>query len=130
MSQKTDYVDETEIDASRDDLPADDTIDETVANLEANGFDVVVVDSAEDALETIQSHIPATASVIVSGVNKIVDDLEAALDRLESVAYPLENERAKDAYGVESAIAKQLIFRQELEDGRTTVVLVGEQLGY
>lgn len=63
-------------------------------------------------------------------MNKIVDDLDAALDRLESVAYPLENERAKEAYGVESAIAKRLIFRQELEAGRTTVILVREQLGY
>ncbi|MFC6614344.1 lactate utilization protein [Halopenitus salinus] len=217
MSQKSTYVDETEIDASLDDLPDDDAIDETVANLEANGFEVVVVESAEGALETIQSHVPAGASVmnghsttleeigfdeylsegdheweslpdeiwsidddaerqaarresqtadyflgginaiagtgelvaadrsgsrigaypfaagnvvIVSGVNKIVDDLDAALDRLESVAYPLENERAKDAYGVESAVAKQLIFRQELEEGRTTVVLVRERLGY
>jgi L-lactate utilization protein LutB len=217
MSQKSEYVDQTEIDASLDQLPDDDAIDETVTNLEANGFEVVVVDSAEDALETIDSHVPAGASVmnghsttleeigfiehlnegdhewenlaaevwsidddderqaarresqtadyflgginaiartgelvaadrsgsrvgaypfaasnlvIVSGANKIVDDLEAALDRLESVAYPLENERAKDAYGVESAIAKQLIFRQELDEGRTTVVLIREQLGY
>lgn len=217
MSQKSEYVDETEIDVSLDELPDDDTINETVANLEANGFNVVVADSAEDALETIKSHIPAGASVmnghsttleeigfteflsesdheweslpdeiwsidddadrqaarresqtadyflgginavaqtgelvaadrsgsrigaypfaasnvvIVSGVNKIVDNLDAAMDRLKSVAYPLENERAKDAYGVESAIAKQLIFRQELEEGRTTVVLVREQLGY
>ncbi len=68
--------------------------------------------------------------LIVSGVNKIVPTLEDALERLESVAYPLENERAKDAYGVDSAIAKQLIFRQELEDGRTTVVLIREKLGY
>jgi len=52
------------------------------------------------------------------------------LDRLENVAYPLENERAKEAYGVESAIAKQLIFRQELEEGRTTVLLIKEDLGY
>lgn len=217
MSQKSEYVDETEIDASLDNQPDEDTIDETVANLEANGFEVVVVDSAEDALETVKSHIPAGASVmnghsttleeigfieylsegdheweslpddiwsieddaerqaarresqtadyflgginaiaqtgelvaadrsgsrigaypfaasnvvIVSGVNKIVDGLDAALNRLESVAYPLENERAKDAYGVESAIAKQLILRQELEEGRTTVVLVRKQLGY
>jgi len=72
----------------------------------------------------------ASNVVIVSGVNKIVPTLEDALDRLESVAYPLENERAKDAYGVESAIAKQLIFRQELDEGRTTVVLIREQLGY
>lgn len=217
MSEKSQYVADAEIDESLDTLPDDATIDETVANLEANGFDVAVVDSAADALETIQSHIPSGVTVmnghsttleeigfmeylnegdheweslpekiwsidddakrqtarrdsqtaeyflgginaitqtgelvaadlsgsrigaypfaahnvvIVSGVNKIVEDLEAAQNRLESVAYPLENERAKDAYGVESAIAKQLIFRQEPEDGRTTVVLIREQLGY
>ncbi|WP_302081475.1 lactate utilization protein [Salinibaculum rarum] len=218
MSQrKSDYADDTDIDASLDELPDETRLDEAVANLEANGFEVVVVDTAEDALETLQSHIPAGASVmnghsttleeigfaeylsegdheweslpdeiwsiddderrqaarreaqtadyflgginavaatgelvaadrsgsrigaypfaasnvvIVSGANKVVPDLDAALDRLESVAYPLENERAKEAYGVESEIAKQLIFRQELEEGRTTVVLVREQLGY
>jgi hypothetical protein len=56
--------------------------------------------------------------------------LDDTLDRLESVAYPLENERAQEAYGVESAIAKQLIFHREADEGRTTVVLVREQLGY
>ncbi|TKX56957.1 lactate utilization protein, partial [Halorubrum sp. ASP1] len=72
----------------------------------------------------------ASNVVIVSGINKIVPTLDDALDRLESVAYPLENERAKEAYGAESMIAKQLIFRQEVEEGRTTVVLIREQLGY
>ncbi|MDF9745163.1 lactate utilization protein [Natrinema salsiterrestre] len=215
--QKSDYVADTEIDAQLDDLPTDAAIEETVENLEANGFEVVVADSAEEALETVQSHIPAGASVmnghsttleeigfadylsegdhewesladeiwsidddaerqtarresqtadyflgginaiaqtgelvaadrsgsrigaypfaagnlvIVSGVNKIVPTLDDALERLESVAYPLENERAQEAYGVDSAIAKQLIFRRELEEGRTTVVLIREQLGY
>jgi len=215
--QKSDYADDADIDATLDDLPDEETIEETADNLRTNGFEVVVVDSGEDALETIQSRIPAGASVmnghsttleevgfaeylsegdhewesladeiwgidddderqtarresqtadyflggvnaiartgelvaadrsgsrigaypfaagnvlIVSGVNKIVASLDDALDRLESVAYPLENERAQEAYGVESAIAKQLIFRQELEEGRTTVVLVREQLGY
>ncbi|WP_435552499.1 lactate utilization protein [Natrinema sp. CGMCC1.2065] len=218
MSQrKPDYVDDTEIDATLDELPTDEAIEATVDNLEANGFEVVVTDSAAEALEAVQSRIPAGASVmnghsttleeigfadylsegdhewesladdiwsidddaerqaarresqtadyflgginaiaqtgelvaadrsgsrigaypfaasnvvIVSGANKIVPTLDDALDRLESVAYPLENERAQEAYGVESAIAKQLIFRQELEDDRTTVVLVREQLGY
>ncbi|MFD1686515.1 lactate utilization protein [Halobellus litoreus] len=215
--QKSDYVDDTEIDATLDELADDETVEETVANLEANGFEVVVVDSADDALEAVKSQIPAGASVmnghsttleeigfddylsegdheweslpdqiwsidddaerqaarresqtadyflgginaisetgelvaadlsgsrigaypfaasnvvIVSGVNKIVPTLDDALDRLESVAYPLENERAQEAYGVESAIAKQLIFRQEVEEGRTTIVLVRDQLGY
>jgi L-lactate utilization protein LutB len=218
MSQhKADYVDDADIDATLDALPDEETIEETVANLEANGFDVVVVDTADEALDALQSHIPAGASVmnghsttleevgfveylgegdheweslpdeiwsidddaerqaarresqtadyflgginaiattgelvaadrsgsrigaypfaasnvvVVSGVNKVVPTLQDALDRLESVAYPLENERAKEAYGVDSAIAKQLIFRQELEEGRTTVVLVRERLGY
>jgi len=215
--EKAAYADDASIDTELDELPSADTIKETVENLEANGFDVVVVESASAALETIQSHIPAEASVmnghsttleeigfdeylsdgdheweslpdniwsidddakrqaarrdsqtadyflgsvngisqtgelvaadrsgsrigaypfaasnvlIVSGINKIVATLDDALDRLENVAYPLENERAKEAYGVESAIAKQLIFRQELEEGRTTVLLIKENLGY
>ncbi|AKU09621.1 MULTISPECIES: lactate utilization protein [Haloferax] len=215
--QKSDYADDADIDAELDQLPDDEVVEATVENLEASGFDVVVVDTADEALETLQSHIPAGVSVmnghsttleeigfddylsegdheweslpdqiwsidddaerqaarrdsqtadyflgginaiaqtgelvaadlsgsrigaypfaasnvvIVSGVNKIVPTLDDALDRLESVAYPLENERAKEAYGVESMIAKQLIFRQEVEEGRTTVVLIREQLGY
>jgi len=217
MSQKSEYAAETEIDESLDELPSDEELENAVENLEANGFEVTVVDSAEEALEQIESLIPAGASVmnghsttleeigfdehltegdhdwealpneiwsidddaerqaarreaqtaeyflgginaisqtgelvaadrsgsrigaypfaagnvvIVSGANKIVPTLEDALDRLESVAYPLENERAKEAYGVDSAIAKQLIFRQELEEGRTTVVLIRDQFGY
>ncbi|AAV44885.1 unknown (plasmid) [Haloarcula marismortui ATCC 43049] len=215
--QKSDFADDADIDESLDELASEETIEETVENLEANGFEVIVVNSADDALAELQSLIPAEASVmnghsttleeigfdeylsdgdhgweslpeeiwsidddakrqaarresqtadyflggingisqtgelvaadrsgsrigaypfaasnvvIVSGVNKIVPTLEDALDRLETVAYPLENERAKEAYGVDSAIAKQLILRQELEEGRTTVVLIREHLGY
>jgi L-lactate utilization protein LutB len=215
--QKADYADETEIDDELDALPDDETVEATVANLEDRGFDVIVVDDADEALETVRSQIPAGVSVmnghsttleeigfddllgegdheweslpdqiwsidddaerqtarresqtadyflgginavaqtgelvaadlsgsrigaypfaagnvvIVTGINKIVPTLDDALDRLESVAYPLENERAQEAYGVESAIAKQLIYRRETEEGRTTVVLVREQLGY
>ena len=215
--QKSDYMNAVEIDGALDGLPTEEVLEETVENLEANGFDVIVSDTAEDALDTLKSHISAGSSVmnghsttleeigfveyagesdheweslsneiwsidddakrlaarresqtadyflggingiaktgelvaadrsgsrigaypfaaenvvIVSGVNKIVPTLDDALDRLESVAYPLENERAKEAYGVESMIAKQLIYRREPEDGRTTVVLVREHLGY
>ena len=215
--QKADYADDAEIDAELDRLPDDETVEETVANLEERGFDVIVVDDADEALTAVKSQIPDGVSVmnghsttleeigfdeflsegdheweslpdqiwgidddaerqtarresqtadyflgginavaqtgelvaadlsgsrigaypfaagnvvIVTGINKIVPTLDDALDRVESVAYPLENERAKDAYGVESAIAKQLIFRQELDEGRTTVVLVRESLGY
>ena len=215
--QKADYADDIEIDDALDQLPDDETVESAVTGLEASGFEVVVVDSAAEALETIQSQVPAGVSVmnghsttleeigfdeflsegdheweslpdriwgidddaerqtarresqtadyflgginavaqtgelvaadlsgsrigaypfaagnvvIVTGTNKIVPTLDDAFDRLESVAYPLENERAQEAYGVESAVAKQLIYRRETEEGRTTVVLVREQLGY
>lgn len=62
--EKAGYADDAGIDAGLDELPSADTIKETVENLEANGFDVVVVESATAALETIQSHIPAEASVM------------------------------------------------------------------
>jgi L-lactate utilization protein LutB len=62
--QKADYADDTEIDAALDDLPDDETLDETVENLEANGFEIVVADTAEDALDAITSEIPAGASVM------------------------------------------------------------------
>ncbi|WP_136603411.1 lactate utilization protein [Salinigranum halophilum] len=214
--QKSDY-DDVGIDEALDSLPSDEELDAAVENLEANGFDVTVVDTRAEALEAVSSMIPDGATVmdghsttleeigfidhlmegdhawenlhadvwaidddaerftarrkaqtadyfvgginaiartgelvaadlsgsrigaypfaagnvvIVSGVNKVVADLDAALDRLENVAYPLENERAQEAYGVESAIAKQLVYRKEPTEGRTSVVLVREQLGY
>jgi len=67
--------------------------------------------------------------VIVSGTNKIMGDLDSARDRLWEYAYRFENERAQEAYGVESAVAKELTYRQETE-GRTTIVLIKEELGY
>jgi len=216
-SQKDGYAETVDYDESLDAHPTDDELDAAVENLEASGFDVVVVEDGAAALDEVQSQIPAGASVmdghsttleeigfvehltegdhdwdnvhsevygidddaerqrarreaqasdyflgsvnavattgelvaadasgsrigaypfaaenllLVAGTNKVVDDLDAALDRLESVAYPLEDARAQDAYGAGSVIAKQLIYRQEAEEGRTTLVLVRESLGY
>mgnify|MGYP000140785868 CR=1 FL=1 len=217
VNDKAAFADEVSYDESLDDLPTDDQLDETVANLEDRGFEVVVVDDAEDALAQLQSRIPEGASVmnghsttleeigfddylsagdhdwenlhaeifdidddaeratarreaqtadyflggvnavaqsgelvaadasgsrigaypfaadnllLVTGTNKIVDDLDAALDRVENVAYPLEDARAQEAYGAGSAIAKQLIYRYENDEDRTTVVLIRGQFGY
>jgi len=87
---------------------------------------------AADASGSRIGAYPFAASnlLVVAGTNKIVDDLDAALDRLENVAYPLEDARAQEAYGQGSMIGKQLIYRQEAEEDRTTLVLVRESLGY
>lgn len=68
--------------------------------------------------------------VLVSGTNKIVPDLEAANARLEEVALPLEDARSRDAYGNGSFIGKQLIYRREIIESRTTVVLVRGRFGF
>ncbi|WP_435344694.1 lactate utilization protein [Haloarchaeobius sp. HRN-SO-5] len=217
MSEKAEYLTTVSADESYDRLPDEETVRETVENLESRGFDVVVVDTAEEALDAVVSEIPDDVSVmnghsttleeigfveylddgdhdwenlagqvweidddderqqfrreaqtadyflgsvnaiaetgelvaadasgsrvgaypfaagnlvLVSGVNKIVADLDAAFERLDEFAYPLEDARAQDAYGVGSAVAKQFVYRRENEAGRTTLVLVRDNLGY
>ena len=217
MAHKDGYAETVDYDESLDEQPTADELDVAVENLEASGFDVVVVEDGEAALAELVARIPDGASVmdghsttleeigfvdhlmegdhewenrhaevygidddaerqrarreaqasdyfvgsvnavagtgelvaadasgsrigaypfaaanllLVAGTNKVVDDLDAALDRLDDVAYPLEDARAQDAYGAGSVIAKQLIYRQESQEGRTTLVLVRESLGY
>jgi len=68
--------------------------------------------------------------LVVAGVNKVVEDVEAARERVHEFAYRLENERAKEVYGGPSSVSKELVYHREGAEGRTTVVLVEERLGY
>lgn len=67
----------------------------------------------------------------VVGRNKIVPDLDAALTRLHEVVTPLEDTRVRAA-GVAGGTAanKIVIFEAEPVPGRTTIVLVDEDLGF
>jgi hypothetical protein len=66
----------------------------------------------------------------VVGAQKIVPDLPAALRRVEEHCLPLENERARKAYGVPSALNRVLILNGEHEAGRGTVLLLREAIGF
>jgi len=68
--------------------------------------------------------------ILVSGTNKIVPTLSAAFQRVREYAYPLENVRAKRVYGVPSKIGKCVILSNEDAEGRVTLILVDESLGY
>ena len=68
--------------------------------------------------------------VLVSGVNKTVPTIDDALRRCREYALPLEDQRSRRVYGTPSAIGKYVILAREFEDGRITLVLVREQLGY
>jgi hypothetical protein len=68
--------------------------------------------------------------ILVSGTNKIVPTVEDALRRCREYALPLENQRAQHAYGVGSYIGKHVILDREDTDGRITLVLIRQPLGY
>ncbi|MEM5773518.1 MAG: lactate utilization protein [Anaerolineaceae bacterium] len=66
----------------------------------------------------------------VVGAQKIVKDLDEAMQRIEEYAYPLENERAQQAYGINSHISKLLIVNKEANPNRTSMIIVDENLGF
>lgn len=67
----------------------------------------------------------------VAGAQKISDDYESAMKRIEDYVLPLESERARKAYGVEgSAINKILVIRREVNPNRLNLILVKESLGF
>jgi hypothetical protein len=65
----------------------------------------------------------------VVGAQKVVPDLATAFERIKRYSYPLEDARARVAYGMPSAINKQLVVSGEMP-GRARVVLVEEALGF
>ena len=68
--------------------------------------------------------------ILVAGTQKIVADVEEGLRRIDDYAYPLEDARALEAYGIHSGVNKVLIINREIVPGRITVVLVDEAIGF
>jgi hypothetical protein len=68
--------------------------------------------------------------IFVVGSQKIVADVDDGLRRIEEHAFPLEDARALEAYGIHSGVNKVLIINREIVPGRITVVLVDEVLGF
>ncbi|MFI1106140.1 LUD domain-containing protein [Streptomyces melanogenes] len=72
----------------------------------------------------------AARAIWVVGAQKIVPDLPSALRRVEEHCLPLEDERAKKAYGKPSTLNRMLILNAETEPGRGTVLLLREAIGF
>lgn len=67
----------------------------------------------------------------IVGAQKIAENIESGMKRVEEYVLPLESERARKAYGTKgSQISKLLISNKEPQSGRTTIILVKEALGY
>jgi acyl-CoA hydrolase len=65
----------------------------------------------------------------VVGSQKIVPDIETAMRRVQYYAYPKEDIRAREKYGMPSALLKILTINGDWP-GRSTIVLVREPIGF
>lgn len=72
----------------------------------------------------------AGRTIWIVGAQKLVPDLAAAFRRIYDHCLPLEDVRARAAYGRPSAVAKSLIVERELQLGRSSVILVEEAIGF
>lgn len=68
--------------------------------------------------------------IFVVGAQKVVAGLDEAMRRIERYSWPLEDVRARAAYGRGSAVRKVLIYAAEADPTRTTVVLIRQAIGY
>lgn len=68
--------------------------------------------------------------VLVVGAQKLVANLTDALERLLTYALPLEDERARAAYGQGSRLSKILTVSSERSPERFNVVLLDQAVGF
>jgi L-lactate utilization protein LutC len=68
--------------------------------------------------------------VWIVGAQKIVTTLEDAMKRVQEYTYPLVDEQSLQALGVNSGINKLLVINKEVMPGRTTMIIVKEELGF
>jgi hypothetical protein len=68
--------------------------------------------------------------ILVIGAQKIVGDLAAGMRRINEYCYPLEDARARHAYGVPSGVNNILVINKVTTPGRVAAIIVKERLGF
>jgi 1,2-phenylacetyl-CoA epoxidase PaaB subunit len=79
----------------------------------------------------LPAYVYSAGKVIwVVGTQKIVKNTDEGIKRIYEYVFPLEDTRAKKAYGMGSGVNKLLIVNKEVTPGRMTLILVKEKLGF
>jgi L-lactate utilization protein LutC len=68
--------------------------------------------------------------ILVVGGQKIVADVATALRRISEYCFPLEDRRAREAYGVPSGVNNVVIINRAVTPNRISAVLVRQSLGF
>jgi hypothetical protein len=103
----------------------------TVGSVHAITEDGKVV-IASNTGSQLPAYVYGASHVIwVVGTQKIVKNLDAAMNRIYEYVLPLESERANKAYGGGgSNVSKLLIINKEVNPQRLTIVFVKDVLGF
>src|SRR5258706_1977155 len=72
----------------------------------------------------------AAKVIYVVGAQKLVAHLDEGFRRIHEYTLPLEDERAMNSYGINSAVNKLLIINREIIPERISIILVKEKLGF
>jgi L-lactate utilization protein LutC len=80
----------------------------------------------------LAGYAASAAHVIwVVGAQKIVPDIDEAIKRIYEYTFPLEDQRAQEAYGgMHSNVSKLLLVNREINPDRTKIIFVKEKLGF
>jgi L-lactate utilization protein LutB len=81
------------------------------------------------------SQLPAYAYgagkvIFVVGTQKIVKNINEAIERIEKYVFPLEDKRMMRLDNSHSNISKMLIINKEIQPERITIIFVNEVLGF
>ena len=68
--------------------------------------------------------------ILVIGAQKIVPDFDTGLRRIYEYCFPLEDQRARQAYGVASGVNNVLVVNKVVALGRITAILVSQRVGF
>ena len=68
--------------------------------------------------------------ILVVGGQKIVADVGTGLRRIDEYCFPLEERRAREAYGVPSGVNNVLIINRSIMASRASAILVNQSLGF
>ncbi len=68
--------------------------------------------------------------ILVIGGQKLVADVDTGLRRIHEYCFPLEDRRAREAYGVPSGVNNVLIINRAMTPNRISAVLVRQSLGF
>lgn len=101
-----------------------------VGSVHAVTEDGKIIDASASGSQLPGYSYGAAHVVWVVGTQKIVKDFDEGLKRVYEYVLPLENERAKKAYGFESSVSKLLVINKEFTKNRITLIFVKEALGF